>query len=467
MMDRRIKNLLALMTSAVKSGTLPKRQLELPSPWESWTLISLVLLTERQIWACRVVEERLAEKSGVGLVPGLPEWEYRFHDQGCFLTHRVMGGAIETETGAGFDFYYWLNDLRSTHNHDLATRKMLALHPSLLSLKVTLFLLYSAGTIRAGGNTPFHLFAVKKVLLRHAPIIRRFCELLEKDEIGDLADALDAAGETRQARLDFVLCLLDMKPKKQKPKKVRLPGMNIELLEGPSIGIEDLKRGALYVLSDMGAAEFPSRLKRALQERPFSEFTSTAMYMVDEANDPEWCDEVYRLLRVLSPAGPFPQPYFWVKCVHFLLRHRHRTGEMLQELPKAGQNYLGQAALLELEFGSDPTPLFRRAFLEQNSTLMGRAEAAAVLALLDSPWSRGILLSVLDASSDSETTSECRAALRECRDPAMHKAADDWERLHPSSEEESLLNAGNLIRCDMEMLHDRVLALRTRAPKEQ
>ena len=138
---------------------------------------------------------------------------------------------------------------------------------------------------------------------------------------------------------------------------------------------------------------------------------------------------------------------------------------MLKELPKAGQNSRGQAALLGLEFGSDPTPLFRRAFLEQGSTPMDRTEAAAVLALLDSPWSRGILLSVLEESSESETTSECRAALRECRDPAMHKAADDWERLHPSSGKETMLDPGEMVRYDMEKLHDRVLALRTRAPK--
>jgi hypothetical protein len=206
-------------------------------------------------------------------------------------------------------------------------------------------------------------------------------------------------------------------------------------------------------------------LKKALRERPFSGFTSTAMNLVVEADDPAWCDEVYRLLRALSPDGPIPQPYLWEKCVHFLLRHRHRTGEMLKELPKAGQNSRGQAALLGLEFGSNPAPLFRRALLEQDSTPMDRTEAAAALALLDSPWSRGILLSVLDESSDSEATSECRAALRECRDPAMHKAADDWEGSHPSSEEETVLDPEGMVRYEMEKLHDRVLALRTRAPK--
>src|SRR5262249_27557758 len=152
-----------------------------------------------------VLTKKLRHRSGQGPVPGLPEWEYCFHGIGCCLTNRVTGEAIETETGPGFDFYFWLNHLQSVRNHDPITRRMLALHPSLESLKATLVRLYQAGAILSGGFSPFHLFSVKNVLLQRAGRVSRFCLLLEGTDGERLTDALGNARACCQERMDFLL----------------------------------------------------------------------------------------------------------------------------------------------------------------------------------------------------------------------------------------------------------------------
>ena len=64
-----------------------------------------------------------------------------------------------------------------------------------------------------------------------------------------------------------------------------------------------------------------------------------------------------------------------------------------------------------------------------------RLIAAAVLALLDSPWSWQQLLNVLERSYSQDATIECRCALRECRDQRMQQAADEWEEKYSNIEE--------------------------------
>src|SRR5262245_58737115 len=84
---------------------------ELPSPWETWTLIGLVRHRDRQNWVAEIIRTRLhgdparLAKFGAlgghpeavkprGVVPGMPEWEYYFHGRGCCLTHKVNGDEI-------------------------------------------------------------------------------------------------------------------------------------------------------------------------------------------------------------------------------------------------------------------------------------------------------------------------------------------------------------------------------------
>src|SRR5262245_20079010 len=138
-MDERFTNLFAAM-NAIRDGN-KVRIGALPSPWECWTLLSLIWRRQRQLWACEVFRGHLADRfvdedaSGRGIVPGWLEWEYFFHGIGCRLTHRVTGEEIETETGEGFDFFFWLMYLRSCKNPDPATKRIVELHHSLESLR--------------------------------------------------------------------------------------------------------------------------------------------------------------------------------------------------------------------------------------------------------------------------------------------------------------------------------------------
>lgn len=59
---------------------------------------------------------------------------------------------------------------------------------------------------------------------------------------------------------------------------------------------------------------------------------------------------------------------------------------------------------------------------------VGRARAAAALAVIDQPWSRRELAAVLDGSNDPDETFLIRPALRQCREHGARAAACTWER---------------------------------------
>ncbi len=89
-----------------------------------------------------------------------------------------------------------------------------------------------------------------------------------------------------------------------------------------------------------------------------------------------------------------------------------------------------EAAVLALEHVPDASPpLLQRALRERSH--LHRLTAAAAPALIDRHWSRRELLAVLEESGDPDATLECRAALRESRDPQARRAAGEWEARHP------------------------------------
>ena len=124
---------------------------ELPSPWETWTLIGLFRHRERQYWVRDIIQTRLqgdtsrlarlgsmGHPDGVkqsGSVPGLPEWEYYFHGIGCCLTHKVTGEEIDVDfwadTAEHFDLFFYTNYLKSLRQPEPVEQRLRELHPSL------------------------------------------------------------------------------------------------------------------------------------------------------------------------------------------------------------------------------------------------------------------------------------------------------------------------------------------------
>ena len=195
-----------------------------------------------------------------------------------------------------------------------------------------------------------------------------------------------------------------------------------------------------------------------------------ALEVIFNLNDAEWCPQIYQLIKRIDPDGELPQPHIWVKCSEFLLRHRYRFSEILQQLANAHRHSLAEAAVLALEHGSkDTLQLFRRAL--RSSVPLNRIVASAVLAIIDQTWCRQELVKVLEESTDHEQTAECRAALIECHSAQLHQVVLDWEAQNPFEAESSgkyanmkdlmIHQAPEMIRWEMQSWHDRGMKLRT------
>ncbi len=233
----------------------------------------------------------------------------------------------------------------------------------------------------------------------------------------------------------------------------------------------DLSRQALAGLDDLGVEDLSQFLKQALRGPP-SGTTSAALAILRRENDSVWCPEVKALLRRLDPSGQPPHPYLYNECHAFLFANANHRPELAATLSAAGGSGVGDAALLALEHAPElALPLLRRAL--RSEVPCCRTTAAAVLALVDQPWSRRELLDVLSESDDQEKTADARAALLETRDPESHRAAQAWEQRNPhepepgpwiSMAEMMLRDRPARVRYEMEKLHDRVMKVRDRVP---
>jgi hypothetical protein len=481
-------------------GALPPAG-ELPSPWEIWAFIGLVRHRERQLWVGEVVTERLGGRladlallgalghpQGVpqqGLVPGLPEWEYYFHGKGCCLTHRVSGDRIDVDffgdSAECFDFFFYKRYLESLRDPEPPERRLLELHGSPEALRLAFDDLRAAGLLEAPPGRDSHPLRLSAGTLAHAASVAAFCaawpdpgrRLWLAALVGDWPAAHQAAlsgadpalvaltaGRAGQCRSLWEQRLLDaFRDEKQDWAAL--------------LGLHDLDAGSLAAVLEQALAGPPSGL------------TSAALDVIGRRDDPAWCPRVHALFRRVHPGGPIPGPHLWMTSLKFLLRHGHQVGEVLRALPRAAGCEMGEACLLALEHAPEQVlPLVRRALL--SDVPANRAAVAAILALVDKPWSRRELLAALEASDDQERTADARAALLECRDEEAHRAVRAWEERNPHEPEAGtflevdgrqlgpfvsmgelmLQNRAGWIRYQMEKLHDRVMRLRDRVPPE-
>jgi hypothetical protein len=169
--------------------------------------------------------------------------------------------------------------------------------------------------------------------------------------------------------------------------------------------------------------------------------------------------------------------------LEFLLRHDYHRAEMVAALPACSGS--AEACLLALEYAPELVLRMIRQAL-RSGIPANRTAIAAILALIDRPWSRSEMLAALANSDEQELTVDCRAALLECRDEEAHRAVRAWEERNPhepaapsfikigdrrfgpciSMGEMMVRNRAIHVRYEMEKLHDRVMKVRNYIPPE-
>jgi hypothetical protein len=476
----------------------------LPSPWETWTLIGLVRHRRRQLWVGEVITTRLngsmdrlgrmgalgqpQDRPHGGTVPGLPVWEYYFHGKGCCLTHKITGEAIDvdffSDSAEYFDLFFYQNYLKSLRDPEPPEWRLLELHASVSAIRLAVESLLTAGALVPLPGRDSHPFRIADAMLGHEADIDSFCaawaDAARRPWLAALVGDWLAAHEEAVRAGDPTLAALTVGRAEQCRHQRRQ-----RLLQARRK--EELARDALHGLADLGGEGLDTALSEALRG-PLGGVTSAALEVIVKRDDAAWCREVHRLFRRTTPDAPPPQPHLWMAALKFLLRHDHRQQEVLAALSRAGGCEMGEAVLLALEHAPHlALPLIRRALCSKVPA--NRCAVAAVLALIDRPWSRRELIAALEASDEQEQTADCRAALLECRDEQGHRAVHDWEQRNPHEPETpSFLEIegrrvgpfhsfgelfcqvsyrAQFIRYEMEQLHDRVMPLRGHEPPPQ
>jgi hypothetical protein len=190
----------------------------------------------------------------------------------------------------------------------------------------------------------------------------------------------------------------------------------------------------LHALADLGAADLDQCLTDVLSGPPTGA-TSTALDIIGKQDDPRWCPpHLYSLFRRTDPAQQAPSPHIWMTSLRLLLRHGHNTADVTAALPRAAGTEIGEAVLLALEHAPElALPLIRKGLFADIP--INRIEVAAILAVINKPWSRRELLGALSASDDQEKTADARAALVETGDEEAQKAVLAREERNPHENE--------------------------------
>jgi hypothetical protein len=405
-------------------------------------------------------------------VPGLTDWEYYFHGVGCCLTRRADGEAIDVDFHDGsaeyFDLFFYRNFLRSLRQPEPPEARLIALHPSWDALELDYWDLQQTSALELiEGRGPCRLSDEAR---QHVGAVEEFCGLWAESNrrpwlaarVGDWSAARTEAEAVGAAALAELSAERMVEERRRRRRRL-----------AAAFEDSDRKRSALAALDDLGVDNLPQFLHRALRGPP-SGTTSAAMAIVCRQNDPAWCPEVWALLQRLDPSGQVPHSYLYTECLGFLLGHGYHRAKLAKALYKTGGAGIGDAALLALEYIPEAALLLLRRAL-RSKVPANRDKAAAVLALIDRPWSRHELLAVLRESDDQERTADARVALLETRDPESHRAVQEWERRNPHEQEPGpwitgsemmLRNRPAFVRYEMQELHDRVMKVRDKEPTD-
>ncbi|WP_428305463.1 DUF6896 domain-containing protein [Lacipirellula sp.] len=447
------------------------------TPWESWTLLGLIKHRTRQQFVADTMrnhlqgdEEALAEAGAFGhpeipqhgVVPGLIEWEYYFHGRGCCLSHRQTGESIDVdfydETADWFDEFFYTTYLHSLKSPGFVEERLKTLHPGIEAIRLAISQLAERGLIeRFPESNAFRL------TFDYVPL-SDLLQKLEQNWHDPSVQVQLAAAVGDWLLLDELVERVQLEEIAEQ-KAALIKQRNAELLEHVKSGTK-FQADALLALHAVGSPDLTRILAQVLNAKP-SSASSAALKVIAQLSDPEWCVPLERLLSRLDPNGPPPNPHLWHAAVTILLRHG-RPGKIAKIIPTISSHCLGDLAILTLEYFPElAVSTFRRSL--RSEIPCNRITAAAVLAIIDQPWSRSELLAAIRESNDHYQTMECRSALMQTHFPEGRQAVLDWETRNPpppregayrTVDEMALEQSDDTISWEMAKLHDRIYPLR-------
>lgn len=474
-----VANLITECAQRIRSSDLPAdTQLPLQpplSPWNIWLLMSLIRQVERQRWVSYVVVSKLGvdmdamSEAGAfghpdcpssGLIPGHTEWEYCLHGTGCCVTNRITGESIDVDfydgSGDWIDDFFFIHFLKSLRNPEPIERRLIDLYPTIETIQLGI------GQLRDEGLLQAHLES------------KVFKPLNDLQELADDVETINHAmleDSKREPVATFLGDWLLSPESRAHPTAVRGLQERGRFLES-KFTESKTERLALLALCDQvpDATEY---LTQALGG-PASGTTSAASDIVAGRPDEDWTEPVFGLMCRTDPSGDLPQPHTWTKCAEYLLNRGAHIDEIRAQFTIVGRRSVGDAAILGLEYFPDlALGLFRRAL--RSDVPRDRITAAAALAILDKPWAHGLLMEILEDTSDQEPTAEARVALMAMPHTNLHDAVLEWEEFNPHEPEPgpfitfremSLRDRDLRIQHEMEQLHERVIRLRAIVPGE-
>lgn len=454
------------------------------SPWATWTLFSLIKHRRRQEFVAEIVKNRLGVKledlarsgygahpkdKGSGLVPGLADWEYDLHGRGCCVKHRVTGEEIDVDflenTADWFDPFFYRLYFISLRPNEVWEKRVVDLHPTFnMDLMKFDTIALDFNELEQAGLLEQHsedhvvrlafddqdLFEQMTQFETSPYLSERLIRLAAV--VGDWPLVKELLGPDQVTPIIEEATVQVIAKREQKLAKLFHEGSNQEL--------------ALKAIQENHSPDLDYYIRQTLNNDDYSTVL-TAMEMIAETNDPAWCPLIYDFYKRNISANESAHPFSWIECLEYLLRHNYRFEEMVQHL-SSPQGESPEAALLALEFNPQyALDLFRRTL--RSTIPANRDLAAAMLAILDQPWSRRELLRVLAESTEQDLTVECRAALQQLQRKDTQQLVKEWEELNPhdpekgdwvSFDEMLLQKAPGLVKWHMKEWHDRVFPLR-------
>jgi hypothetical protein len=486
-------NIISFLQKLPDSGVLP-------SPWNTWTIIGLTRHLKRQNWVAQIIRTRLhgslADIAAIGAlghpnsvpqsgpVPSMPDWEYYFHGRGCCISHKVDGDAIDVDfyddSADYFDTFFYKTYLESLRRPEPPEQRIRELHPSIDAVSIAVADLLAIGALIPLPGMDSHSYRLTDEIMDVVDDIDYLCNVWPNLDrrlwhaalIGDWLAADDAAdGRPELTAITG--------PRAKRCREIQWQRLQRELDE------QNRAADALRALADLAAPDIDQCLDAILRGPPSGLISAALDVIVQQQDDHRWCGRVHKLFSRVNPAGKIPQPHIWITSLKFLLRHGYYTTKILSSLAKAGGTEIGEAVLLSLEHAPHlALPLIRKGLLADVPTV--RTQVAAILALINAPWSRRELLGALEASDDQEKTADVRAVLLESLDEDDKNAVLAWEDRNPHENETgSYLEIGgrrlgpfytfgelwlkdrtSWIRYETDKLHDRIMKVKNVIPPE-